>query len=458
MFGRPAGEHVTKVFLDYYCSPESLVNLEVAGSLSKDCGYFLLGNDVICCGRTTAGHLTHRLPGDLYDVAGDIKIEGSTGFLPFDLDEVIDNFRYERYTRAVGSAGTGASVTRLMRSVYYLLRPFMPVWFRKHLQRHVVLSRNSNGFPSWPVDCTVDNIFAKLLAQLLPSFPNHEMPFIWFWPQGYTGCVIMTHDVETMRGRDFCSRMMDVDESFSIPSSFQIVPEKRYSVSDGFLKSIRDRGFEINLHGLDHEGNLFDEQDRFREHARRINEYAKQYGALGFRSPVLYRNTEWFDALDFSYDMSVPNVGRLDPQPGGCCTVMPYFLGDLVELPLTCTQDYMLFHILGDYSIELWKTQVNLIVARHGIASFIVHPDYVIERRAAHVYELLLRHLSEMREQKNLWIALPKEVDAWWRLRKQMRLIQDGDGWRIEGEGAKQARVAYARMESDSVIYEIDQA
>src|SRR2546425_12755629 len=36
---------------------------------------------------------------------------------------------------------------------------------------------------------------------------------------------------------------------------------------------------------------------------------------------------EWFDALDFSYDMSVPNVAHLDPQRGGCCTVMPYFVG-----------------------------------------------------------------------------------------------------------------------------------
>ena len=60
--------------------------------------------------------------------------------------------------------------------------------------------------------------------------------------------------------------------------------------------------------------------------------------------------------------MSVPNVAHLEPQRGGCCTVMPYFIGDILELPLTTTQDYSLFHILGDYSIALWKQQIELIL------------------------------------------------------------------------------------------------
>ena len=62
----------------------------------------------------------------------------------------------------------------------------------------------------------------------------------------------------------------------------------------------------------------------------------------------MYREQQWFDAFEFSYDMSVPNVAHLEPQRGGCCTVMPYFVGDILELPLTTTQDYSLFHILGD--------------------------------------------------------------------------------------------------------------
>src|SRR5437016_10068499 len=80
---------------------------------------------------------------------------------------------------------------------------------------------------------------------------------------------------------------------------------------------------------------------------------------------------------------------------------MPYFIGRILEIPLTTIQDYMLFHLLGDYSIDLWKRQLAMILEHNGLASFIVHPDYIIERRARGVYEELLDHLSFLRTQRN---------------------------------------------------------
>jgi len=73
----------------------------------------------------------------------------------------------------------------------------------------------------------------------------------------------------------------------------------------------------------------------------------------------MYRNQDWYDSFDFSYDMSAPNVAHLDPMRGGCCTVMPYFIGKILELPVTTSQDYTLFHMLNDYSIDLWKQQLG---------------------------------------------------------------------------------------------------
>src|SRR5258708_12883080 len=46
-----------------------------------------------------------------------------------------------------------------------------------------------------------------------------------------------------------------------------------------------------------------------------------------------------------------------------------YFIGKIVELPLTTAQDYSLFHILDDYSIKLWKQQLALIRKRNGLMS-----------------------------------------------------------------------------------------
>jgi len=268
----------------------------------------------------------------------------------------------------------------------------------------------------------------------------------------------MTHDVETETGRDFCSQLMDIDESFGMRASFQIVPEKRYRVSEGLLAEIRRRGFEVNIHGLNHDGNLFSDRTEFLKRAGRINRYAKELGAMGFRSPVLYRNIDWYDALEFTYDMSVPNVGHLDPQRGGCCTVMPYFIGQMVELPLTTTQDYALFHFIGDFSIELWKTQITAIANRHGMVSLLIHPDYVIAKRERTVFRCLLQFIEDIVREKNMWVALPKDVAAWWKTRRDLRITREGGEWRIHGVGKEAARLAYAFISNGRLTYRIAQS
>jgi hypothetical protein len=178
-----------------------------------------------------------------------------------------------------------------------------------------------------------------------------------------------------------------------------------------------------------------------------------RFQSKGFRAGALYRNQEWFDAFRFSYDMSVPNVGHLDPQPGGCCTVMPYFVGDVLELPVTTIQDYSLFNVLETYSLDLWSAQIDQIMQQHGLISFIVHPDYLGKPEANAAYTGLLYKLATLRAEAELWIALPGEVDEWWRQRNQMTLVPDEDEWKIEGHGAEKARVAYATLKNDRVTY-----
>jgi hypothetical protein len=170
---------------------------------------------------------------------------------------------------------------------------------------------------------------------------------------------------------------------------------------------------------------------------------------------VLYRKPEWLRKLKFSFDMSMPNVAHLDPQRGGCCTVFPYFIGNVLELPVTTTQDYTLFHILEKPSVQLWKMQLAMILAKYGFVSFIVHPDYVNEPCSMAIYKELLRHLAELRQQRQLWFALPSDVDVWWRARSKMSLFRKGDSWTIEGDQADRAVLAYASVVNDRLVYEL---
>ena len=432
---------------EYYRCPEHYIRFALKGALSETSGYFRFGEDTVYgryCGRRPSNTPT----GVLFDALADITIEGGQIYLPFDLTELVTSLRCELYVDEWRHGNPKAALSKM----YYLVRPFLPVGVRRQLQRFHLRGWRDVRFPRWPVDCSVDNLLQELLLLSVKSNGVARIPFIWFWPEGAPACAMMTHDVETASGRDFCPTLMDINDSFNIKASFQVIPEQRYSVSAEFLDSIRNRGFEVVVHDLNHDGHLYRDHAQFLERAAKINSYGREYGAKGFRAGVLYRKQLWYDALNFAYDMSVPNVAHLDPQRGGCCTVMPYFLNHILELPVTTTQDYTLFNVLNDYSIDLWKQQIDLVMEKHGLMSFIAHPDYIVASRERGIYEKLLQHLVRLRQNNGIWITTPGEVNQWWRQRAELRLVETRQGWRVEGEGRERARVAYASEEQGHLV------
>ena len=441
----------SRAIVDHYRCPPEIPSFGVAANLKETNGFFRFGG-VICYGRAS-GNTRSVINGNLFDASRHLARSDRTIVLPFEADEAINNLRYERY---VHESGWQQWVLKSRaKDIYYSLRPLLPVSLRKHLQKIYLRGWDKLKFPGWPVDRSADILIEKLLVLAMQALEIDRIPFIWFWPEGRRACAILTHDVETAAGRDFTGRLLDIDDEFGIPSSFQIVPEKRYDVPAAYLEEIRSRGCEINVHGLDHDGNLFQDRKTFLEKAHKINHYAEQFGSQGFRSPVLYRKTDWFQDLNFSYDMSMPNVARLEPQRGGCCTVMPYFLpGGMLELPLTTIEDYTLFHILNEYSTTLWKQQMSIILQGHGLMSFIVHPDYAVSSRVQEVYRSLLEEVARLRSDCGIWVTLPGEIDRWWRERSQMTLTRSGEDWEIQGYGSERATVAYARLDGDGLLYE----
>jgi hypothetical protein len=437
---------------DYFRCPSGYLKFAETGKPSSESGYFSLGHDAVCYGSYAGRKPSPEPCGSLVDAVRDIYSENGVTYLPFDPSQVVANLRQETYT----ADWRGQMPMSLISWLYYLVRPVLPVHVRRHLQGFHFRGWNKIAFPKWPVDCSVDNIMSSLLKLSMRAAGTERVPFVWFWPHGLTSCVIVTHDVETELGCNFSETLMDIDDSFGVKASFQIIPECRYTVRHEFLEMIRNRGFEVVVHDLNHDGHLYKNYDHFLERAAKINAYAREYGAEGFRAGSLYRKQLWYDALKVSYDMSVPNVAHLDPQRGGCCTVMPYFLGDILELPVTTTQDYTLFNILQDYSIELWKKQIELIMAKNGLISFIVHPDYIVNRRQRNTYEALLGYLTCLEDEKSAWLTTPGQVNKWWRQRSKMKLVRSANGWQVEGAGSERACVAYATLDRDKLSYELE--
>src|ERR1019366_5528758 len=115
--------------VQYYRCPEGHVRLELRGPLSEKSGYFEFGTGITCYGRC-AGHFPARRPKEtLRNVLSDATIDGGTVYLPFDLEQVVDNLRWELYEQEARSVAE----TGMMARAYYLIRPLLSVSVRKHL-------------------------------------------------------------------------------------------------------------------------------------------------------------------------------------------------------------------------------------------------------------------------------------------------------------------------------------
>ena len=144
--------------------------------------------------------------------------------------------------------------------------------------------------------------------------------------------------------------------------------------------------------------------------------------------------------LPFRYDSSYPDSDPFEPQPGGCCSWLPYFIGPVVELPITLPQDHTLFVILRARSGQVWLDKTDHIRSRGGMALLITHPDYLDDAPIAAAYEDLLHRYEN---DADVWRALPADVADWWRRRAASGLQRVDGSWQVTGPAAKEATVSY---------------
>jgi hypothetical protein len=320
---------------------------------------------------------------------------------------------------------------------YYLLKPLMPRRLQLALRRAYAPRQAKATFPAWPFESSlVERRDAELLEALRASAADRHA-FVNFWPRHKRFAAILTHDVEGPAGVANVMRVIELERRYGFVSSWNFVAEW-YPIPDGLLDEVRAAGCEVGLHGILHDGKLFSDRATFQANLPKIAHYAKAWDVAGFRSPATGRNAAWMHELPVDYDSSFPDSDPFEPQPGGCCSIMPFFFGDVVELPITLTQDHTVFEILRSPGIELWQHKTEWLRANHGLVNIIVHPDYVVRQRELDRYEAFLAYLAE---HDDAWHALPRDVARWWREREGLRVGADGA---IVGATSFPASVAYA--------------
>lgn len=339
---------------------------------------------------------------------------------------------YERYE------GSGTRSPAL--DAYYAVKPLVPRRVQLGIRRAYARRQARRAFPRWPVEPI---LVERRDRELLDA--GHGAELVNFWPQGRRWGLILTHDVEGSAGVANVMRVIELERSYGFVSSWNFVAEW-YPIPDGLFEAVRAAGCEIGLHGIRHDGRLFASREAFVRDLPRIRDYCERWGAVGFRSPSLHRNAEWMHELPVEYDSSFPDSDPFEPQSGGCCSIMPYRYGDVVELPLTLVQDHTLFVILREAGIERWTRKADWLMRHHGLVNVNVHPDYVIEQRYLDRYEALLEHLAEHRETG--WHALPRDAARWWRERERLGVAADGT---VDGPSRYGATVARVEAEGDGL-------
>lgn len=359
-------------------------------------------------------------------------------FLPFDPGEVMHYFWSEKY-RGVGRSAMSAAIRTVSLRSYYLARPLLPRALQLRLRRIFSRVQSKSPFPGWPIEDNLHNLYSWLFS-LVTDLAGRPVPFLDLWPDGRSWALVLTHDVETDIGYRDMDLLRDVERERGYRSSWNFVP-LRYRVEDDAVRALRDEGCEVGLHGLRHDGRDLRSRRMLNRRLPAMRAYAKRWNAVGFRSPGTQRHWELMPMLGFDYDSSYTDTDPYEPQPGGCCTYLPYFNQEMVELPITMAQDHTLFTILQNPEASTWLQKAHLLRERRGMVLILTHPDYAHDRRIVDGYRRLL---GEFAGDDTAWHALPREVATWWRNRAVSKIRDSDSGWQIEGPAAVDGRVRFA--------------
>lgn len=315
---------------------------------------------------------------------------------------------------------------------FYRLRPLIPNFLRNWLQmsRNRALVLDTNWYMS--------NSFVTRFKQVVEVEISEQpaKPVIHPWPDNFTHAIVLTHDVEGNEGMAKMESLAKVDEQFGFRSAWFIVPHY-YKLDEGLIREMQARGHEIGIHGYNHDGRLFESRARFRKRAQAINAAARRFGAKSFRAPMVHRNLDWMQELEFSADLSCFDNDPYQAMSGGVGSVWPIQVGRFVELPYSLPQDHTLIG-LGEFNLETYLRKHQLVKRLRGMSMLITHPDYLNGSAKLDVYRRLLGQLAA---EQDAWKALPHEVADWWQARGNSQITETELKPQIIGPAANRGKL-----------------
>lgn len=287
-----------------------------------------------------------------------------------------------------------------LKLIYYFLRPVIPRSCKWYFQKK--WAKRIDGLstrPMWP----------------LPEI-SEDSKRINF-PENQETSLVLTHDVDTKFGFENIKNVCEAEKRLGLKSSWNIIPHL-YNIDESILKYLRNLGMEIGVHDWNHDGKLFSNKEIFNKRIKHINQTMKEWSTKGFRAGAAFHNDIWMQRFECEYDSSYYDTDPFQPLGGGCASIWPFMLGQLVELPYTMPQDHVLFvaemelkvskenspnldsnkrkknwewmrnwceknmlKSLDGYwiirGVDIWKMKAEWLVDQGGMILMVTHPEYL---------------------------------------------------------------------------------
>ncbi len=315
----------------------------------------------------------------------------------------------------------------------------IPVRLRNALFKILIKFKKDSGFPRWPIENYLENTRYNFILKLKEKFK--KIPYISFWPKGKFAFAL-THDMDTQSSFENIKKIRCIEKKYNFVSSWNVLANE-YKINFDKLEELKKENCEIGSHGYNHDGLLsFLPKEKIDSRIKYCMEIFKKFNIRGFRAPQLQKSEDMLAVINnyFEYDSSMADTDILSivGMRCGCCSIFPYFIKNMVELPLTIPQDYRMIYTLrldDDQILDVWKKKIDFIIKSGGLVLINSHPDNHLSgsERGLRLYDKILNYISK----QDSYHDLPINIAKWWRERNLCK---------IEGKkiiGSKRAKIKF---------------
>ena len=332
----------------------------------------------------------------------------------FDIDKAISDIAGEMYL----------SRRQPLTSRLWFNYQIIPAGLRARLARALCLGRridsNSTGFPDWPVDKSIEVLrYLKNTAQPL----SKDSP----WPDGKKFAFCVSHDLESGHNLKDLQRLVDTDKSFGFKGCWNIVALLLESNGE-CAEKLKSAGCEIGCHGYNHDNKFaFLSEEKMRARLEKCAVYIDRYQIKGFRSPSLLRSPGLMRQLAdyFEYDSSYPDTDIFSEttERNGCCEIRPFFINQMIELPITMPMDSSMLFAGCDHKemLQIWLKKLGWLKERQGMALINVHCHQPFSLNGK-VYDAYAKLLETVAKDRDCWVASCADIAEYWCRRKEGHL------------------------------------